>query len=124
MIVCVPTFKPNGLEARVCEHFGRCEAFTIAEIDETGIARAWSVSNKRGGHHNCAFTLQRIAKEGVDRVIVGRIGRGPFMGLKQLGIEVYVGASGIVEDTLEEYIKGDLRPAAEEDICREKCRHK
>jgi predicted Fe-Mo cluster-binding NifX family protein len=121
MRVCVPTFKPAGLEARVCEHFGRCEAFTVAEIDDKGISRSWSVSNKKAGQHNCALTLQRIVKEGIDLIIVGKIGRGPFMGLSQLGVKVYVGARGSVEETLEEYIKSNLRPAIEEDICRKKC---
>ncbi|MCG7850335.1 MAG: NifB/NifX family molybdenum-iron cluster-binding protein [ANME-2 cluster archaeon] len=121
MRVCIPSFKPGGLNAPVSEHFGHCEIFTLADIDGDKIKDAWPLSNEYEGEHSCEIPVQRILNEKVECMIVGGIGRGPMMGFQQLGIKVYSGASGTVEDTLNQFIEGALKPAGNENLCQGGC---
>jgi len=121
MRVCIPSFNPGGLDAPISEHFGHCEIFTVADIDDTKIIGAWPLSNEQEGEHNCEIPIQRIIKENVECMIVGGIGRGPLMGFQQLGIKVYSGASGTVADTLTLFIEGSLKAAGNENLCQGGC---
>ena len=122
MKVCIPSFLPGGLNASVSEHFGHCEVFTVADIENGEIVKAWPLSNDDDGQeHNCAIPVQRIMNEGVKHMIVGGIGRGPLMGFEQLKIDVYTGAKGTVEETLKAYIKGSLDLADLNVVCKGGC---
>ncbi|MBW6470437.1 MAG: NifB/NifX family molybdenum-iron cluster-binding protein [Methanosarcinaceae archaeon] len=121
MRVCIPSFSPGGLDAPVSEHFGHCEVFTVADIEDDKIVAAWPLSNEQEGGHNCAIPVQRIIDEGVDCMIVGGIGRGPLMGFNQLKIDVYSGATGTIEDTLNEFIKGLLSLVKIDHVCKGGC---
>lgn len=35
--IAIPSDQPGGLEARVSEHFGHCDLYTIVEVDADGI---------------------------------------------------------------------------------------
>ena len=122
MRVCVPSFLPGGLNAPVSEHFGHCEVFTVADIEDDKIVKAWPLLNDDDGQeHNCAIPVQRIMNEGVKHMIVGGIGRGPLMGFQQIKIDVHTGATGTVEDTLKAYIKGSLDLADPNNTCKGGC---
>ena len=121
MRVCIPSFVPGGLNAPISEHFGHCEVFTVADIEDNEILKAWPLSNEQEGGHNCAIPVQRIIDEGVDCMIVGGIGRGPLMGFNQLKIDVYAGATGTIEDTLNEFIKGSLSLVNIDQVCKGGC---
>lgn len=123
MRVCIPSFLPGGLNASVSEHFGHCEVFTVADIENGEIVKAWPLLNDDddGQEHNCAIPVQKIMNEGVKHMIVGGIGRGPLMGFQQIKIDVYTGAAGTVEDTLKAYTKGSLNLADLDGACKGGC---
>lgn len=123
MRVCIPSFLPGGLNASVSEHFGHCEVFTLADIENGEIVKAWPLLNDDddGQEHNCAIPVQKIMNEGVKHMIVGGIGRGPLMGFQQIKIDVYTGATGTVEDTLKAYTKGSLNLADLDGACKGGC---
>ncbi|HJH32318.1 MAG TPA: dinitrogenase iron-molybdenum cofactor biosynthesis protein [Methanosarcinaceae archaeon] len=122
MRVCVPSFLPGGLDARVSEHFGHCEVFTVIEVEDGKIVKAWPLSNDdEGQEHNCAIPVQRVASEGVEHMIVGGIGQGPLMGFSQQNIKVYSGASGTVEETVKRFIDGTLANTGPTGACQGGC---
>ncbi len=119
MRVCVPSFLPGGLDAPVSEHFGHCEVFTVADIENGEIVKAWPLSNDdEGQEHTCAIPIQKVASEGVEHMIVGGIGQGALMGFLQQNIKVYSGASGTVEETVKRFIAGTLADTDSNSACQ------
>ncbi len=122
MRVCVPSFLPGGLNAPVSEHFGHCEVFTIADIENGEIVKAWPLSNDdEGQEHTCAIPVQRVVDAGVEHMIVGGIGQGPLAGFMQENIKVYSGASGTVEETVKRFIAGTLSDTDSKGVCQGGC---
>ncbi len=51
---------------------------------------------------------RNVAKLGVKAVLTGNVGPKAFAALKAAGIEVYTGASGTVQETLDKFKTGAL----------------
>jgi predicted Fe-Mo cluster-binding NifX family protein len=120
MKVGVPSLRPGGLDADVSAHFGHCEVFTAVELDGREIKKVWTLDND-DGEHNCMIPVQRMAKEGIDTVLIGGIGRRPLAEFQRMGVSVYVGAAGSVRDALTGFLSGSLREATLKDVCRGGC---
>ena len=122
MRVCVPSFLPGGLNAPVSEHFGHCEVFTVADVENGEIVKAWPLSNDdEGQEHTCAIPVQKVVDAGVEHMIVGGIGQGPLMGFMQANIKVYSGASGTVEETVKRFVAGTLANTDSKGVCQGGC---
>ena len=122
MRVCVPSFLPGGLDAPVSEHFGHCEVFTVVDVEDGKIVKAWPISNDdEGQEHTCALPVQRVAGEGVEHMIVGGIGQGPLTVFSQFNINVYSGAAGTVEETVKRFIAGTLADTDSKSVCQGGC---
>ena len=122
MRVCVPSFLPGGLDAPVSEHFGHCDVFTIIDVEDDEIVKAWPLSNDdEGQEHTCAVPIQKVASEGVEHMIVGGIGQGALVGFSQENIKVYSGASGTVEETVKRFIAGTLADTGPRGVCQGGC---
>jgi len=116
MKIGVPSMKPGGLDAMVSAHFGHCELYTIIELDGKKIKKVTTLDNE--GEHDCALPVQKLSKEKVKTVLIGGIGRGPLLGFKEMGIDVYVGATGNVKDAVSDYLEGFLKIATLDDVCK------
>lgn len=90
----------------VYQHFGKCQTFTIALIEE-GQIKSKSLLNASGsGHAALAGLLQQ---NGVDTLVCGGIGQGAIDALKAAGIEVIRGCQGRVSMILEMLAAGSLK---------------
>jgi len=58
-----------------------------------------------------------MAKEGVDIMVCRGLGRRAISMFKEMGIEVYIGASGTVRDTIDAFKQETLQKASEGDAC-------
>jgi predicted Fe-Mo cluster-binding NifX family protein len=116
MKIGVPSFKPGGLDAMVSAHFGHCEAFTVVELKGKKIVKAWELKNPT--EHDCMAPAQKLKEEGVEKVLIGGIGRRPLIGMQEMGIEVYIGATGNVKDAISDYLEGFLKIATTNDVCQ------
>jgi len=58
-----------------------------------------------------------MAKEGVDIMVCRGLGRRAISMFEQLGIEVYIGASGTVRDAVAAFKQETLQKASERDAC-------
>jgi ATP-binding protein involved in chromosome partitioning len=89
----------------VCAHFGHCESFTIAEVEDG------KVVNKRilqAPPHEPGLLPRFLAGEGVGVVIAGGIGSRAQQLFMQQNIQVITGADGSIDDVLAAYLQGNL----------------
>ena len=107
MKICVPTLGVRGLDDYVCEHFGQAPTFTIFDL-ETNEVKVLFSKDEHMGH-----MPKILADAGIDVVVCSVIGHGAIDMLKQLGIEVYVGAYGTVREAIQEWQEGRLEVAIE-----------
>jgi len=115
MRVAIPTYK-GGLDDEVCEHFGRAPTFTVVDIATNEYKIVPNTGEHFGGSRHAPEIL---AAEGVSAVICSNLGPRAIQMLSELGIKVFVGASGTVRDALRDFSAGRLREASYEDACRD-----
>ena len=115
MNICIPVNEDNGLKSPVCAHFGSAPLFMIVDTD-TGDCRAIDNKNKQHQHGMCQplASLNGIALDGM---VVGGIGMGALVKLKQGGIEVFLSEFATVEETVNAYKSGALKPVTPANAC-------
>ena len=114
MIICVPTMGKRGLDENVGEHFGRVPTYTIVDIDTEKVKVVPNTSHHVGGS---GYPPEIMANEGVNAMICRGLGRRAITMFKEIGIEVYIGASGTVKDAISAFKEDRLQRATETDAC-------
>ena len=114
MKICIPTMGENGLSNRVGEHFGRVPTYTIVDLETNEVKVIPNVSHHMGG---MGYPPEIMAKEGVSVMVCQNLGRRAIAMFNELNIEVYIGASGTVEDAVAAFKEGRLQKAGESDAC-------
>jgi len=98
----------------VSAHFGRCPTFTVIEIEDEGrILSKESIANP--GHHP-GFLPQFFAERGIDWVIAGGAGHRAQALFSEKRIQLIVGISGTVDETIDRLVRGELEGG--ESLCR------
>lgn len=124
VLVAVPSDAPAGLEAGPSAHFGHCDAYTVARIQDGRILDVSIEYNEGHEHGGCIVPVQALADRGVGVLIAGGMGMGPLNAMHQMGIRVFY-ASGFltVKDVLQAYIDGRLQEFGSGNLCRGGCGH-
>ncbi|MGE4297103.1 MAG: NifB/NifX family molybdenum-iron cluster-binding protein [Desulfovibrionaceae bacterium] len=102
---------PSKKDGSVDEHFGHCEFFTIATVDEnkTVVDEEMYIPAPGCG---CKSNLAGVLKQmGVTQLVAGNMGEGAVAQLQKQGIAVVRGAQGPVQDALAAYLRGELKDA-------------
>ena len=87
-------------------HFGKCEQFTIFETEDKRIIKKELLDTRAHGH---GLLPGFLTSNGVETVIAGGMGDGAKQNLNSLGIRIVSGASGNVEETVQQYLEGILK---------------
>ena len=100
----------ENINGNVSDVFGRCAYFVIAEIEGSEIKKTEVIKNKSVDQKSGAgiSTGQLIAEQNVEAVITGNVGPRALNVLGQFNIKIYSG-KGRIKDTLEDFIKGELK---------------
>ena len=114
MKIGIPTNGGNGLSDTVGEHFGRVPTYTIVDMENNDVKVIPNTSNHMGGTRN---PPEILAEKGVTVMICQGLGRRAIDMFSDFGIDVYIGATGTVEDAIEAYKQGNLIKASEGDAC-------
>jgi len=114
MKVAVPTASEGGLEDNVEEHFGRTQTYTIVDVDAGTFDVIPNTSHHMGG---LGYPPEILDRSGVKVLLCRELGRRAIQMFSSLGIEVYIGASGTVNDALGQYESGRLLMASEPNAC-------
>lgn len=89
----------------VFQHFGKCESFTVFEIENDDIVSK-NILNSNGVGHGALAGL--LKENNVDILICGGIGEGAKQALKAESIEIIAGASGSIDNVIKSYMDKTL----------------
>jgi len=106
MIIAMPIEKDEGIESRICAHFGSAPAFLIVDT-ETSACRAVPNRNQHHAHGAC-MPLASLQGERLDGVVVGGIGAGALARLNAAGISVYLAEAPTAAETVAAMKSGRL----------------
>lgn len=105
MIVAVATEGTN-----VSGHFGKCETITLYEIEGSSIKGKRTVSTIGNQHGNLPPFLKQ---QGAQVAILGGIGEGAKQGMLDNNIGIIAGITGNIDEVVEKFIAGELKPGNE-----------
>ena len=116
MKVGIPSMGEKGLDEQVGQHFGRVTHYTIIDLNTDEIRVVSNTSHHMGG---MLQPPELLKKEGVHIMLCSGLGRRAISLFEQMGIEVYIGASGTVRDAIAAFNNGNLQQATMTDGCQE-----
>lgn len=114
MKICIPTNGDRGLDDFVGEHFGRVPTYTIIDLDTEKVKVIPNTSHHAGGQ---GYPPEIMSREGVDIMVCRGLGRRAITMFEEIGIEVYIGATGTVKDAVNAFKQGKLQKAGAADAC-------
>lgn len=115
MKVAIPVAEYCGLESQVYGHFGSAPIFVLVDAETMSIE---PLGNQDQDHvHGQCSPMTALAGARPDVVVVGGIGGGALVGLRQAGIKVYRAMDKTVAEVLSLLKSGDLPEVAPGDTC-------
>jgi len=114
MKICIPTNGDRGLDDTVGEHFGRVPNYTIVDLDTDEVKIIPNTSHHTGGQ---GYPPEIMSREGVNAMVCRGLGRRAINMFEELGIDVYIGATGTVKDAVSAFKQGSLQKAGVSDAC-------
>lgn len=96
----------------VAQHFGRCQQYTLADIEDGKVLNKEVVSSPG---HQPGFLPRFLAEKGVSCVIAGGMGPKAQNLFSQHNVQTIIGVTGTVDETLEAFVKGQLQSG--ESLC-------
>ncbi|HHW15431.1 MAG TPA: dinitrogenase iron-molybdenum cofactor biosynthesis protein [Firmicutes bacterium] len=115
--VAIPSARPGGLDADRSGHFGRCDCFTLVDLEGGQPKAVAVVENLPHTDGGCLRPVNVLAAHQVDALVVGGIGFRPLQGFRAAGIEVYVGNGEKVRQAVEDFAQGKLPAMTDEGVC-------
>jgi len=103
---------------KVSQHFGYCEGFKIAEIEDNAVVGEDYFKNPG---HKPGLLPKLLAEKGVDLVISGGMGGNAISIFNENKIDVITGASGEISTVINDYISGELTSG--NSACKEHAHH-
>lgn len=90
----------------VSGHFGKCENFTVIEIENSKVINK-TILNTSGNQHGLLPGF--LASNDINAVIAGGMGEGARQNLISNNIEIFSGVIGNIDDVINEYMNGTLK---------------
>ncbi len=107
MKVAITSQGPD-MNSAVDPHFGRAKCFIVVDT-ETGDFAAHDNSQNLNAVQGAGIQAGRnVIDLGVEAVITGNVGPKAFATLQAGGVEIYIGATGSVNDAIEQLKAGTL----------------
>ena len=98
----------KDLDSQVDPRFGRCAYFIIVETDDMSFEAFDNESISLGGGAGIQ-SAQFVASKGAVVVVTGNCGPNAVQALAAASVKIYVGQSGTVRESIEKYMKGDIK---------------
>jgi len=96
----------------VSAHFGRCQSYTIVEIEEGQILTKEEIPNPG---HQPGFLPEYLSEKNVNCIIAGGMGPRAQGLFAQKNIETIIGVQGPVDEIIEKFIRQEIE--AGDDLC-------
>jgi len=118
MLVAVPSDSPGGLDARISDHFGHCDVFTLVRVEEQGSQSVSVLPNDAHEGGECMAPVMLLKQQGADALVAGGMGGRPLAGFQEVGITVYFKAGAqTVRDAIDLLLTGECREFAPAQVC-------
>jgi predicted Fe-Mo cluster-binding NifX family protein len=91
---------------QVAAHFGRCEAYTIADIEDGAVTSQQQIPNPG---HSPGFLPGYLSERGVGCIVAGGMGPRAQVLFDEKNIATIVGVTGTIAETLEALARSELR---------------
>ena len=114
MKVCIPTNGSKGLAEEISNHFGHASTYTIVEFELNTVEIIPIISQHAEG--SCS-PPEILSEKKVEIMLCGGLGKRALDNLTSLGISVFIGAQGTVQDALDSYKEAKLHQANEQNAC-------
>jgi predicted Fe-Mo cluster-binding NifX family protein len=101
----------NTLESPLDARFGRCAFFVIVDADSWDYEAVPNPAAAAGQGAGIE-AAQLVAGRGADVVIADNVGPNAYQALTAGGVQIVPGARGTVREAVEQYLAGQLPPAA------------
>ena len=89
----------------VSQHFGHCKSYTIADVEDGRVITKTLIDSPG---HEPGFLPVFLAEKGVNCIISGGMGQRAQILFSEKGIIVITGASGSVDQVLEDFVNNRL----------------
>ncbi|MEZ5334621.1 MAG: NifB/NifX family molybdenum-iron cluster-binding protein [Methanolobus sp.] len=93
MKLCIPSMGQNGIDDAVGQHFGKVPYYTLYDTESKEVSVISNTSEHNGG---TGLPPEIMAKESVDIMLCGGLGRKAVVMFEQYGIDVFIGATGSI----------------------------
>ena len=115
--LAVPSSAPGGIDSMRSGHFGRCDCFTLVDIEQGKVKDVKVVPNPPHIQGQCLAPVGLLKLHGANAIIVDGIGMRPLTGFREAGMEVYIGTGPSVSDVILEFIVDALTPMSPQEAC-------
>ena len=116
MKVSIPVMDREGMSANVSAHFGKAPVYAIVDMESGDLKFIDNTSEHMGGK---GLPPELLAGAGVNIMLCSGLGPKAVDVFGSLGIQVFVGATGTVQKTLETWQQGKLSSASHLNACTE-----
>ncbi len=120
-IIAIPTDTDAGLAGSRSDHFGHSKMFTLVTMADDAITQVTTLANKPHEAGGCMAVIKYLLEQGVNVVIAGGMGGGPFRGLQNAGIKVlFADSAGFpdVQSAIDGMLAGKLIPMELRQLCQ------
>jgi predicted Fe-Mo cluster-binding NifX family protein len=107
--IAIAAEDEKGLDGEVSHHFGRCAAYTLAEVQGGKVISTRVQPNPFVAAHQPGQMPVFIRDLGANVILAGGMGPRAVDMFHQFGIEVATGAVGRVGSVLEAYLEGKVK---------------
>lgn len=114
MKLCIPSMGQKGIEETVGQHFGKVPFYTLYDTETKEASVLPNTSEHNGG---TGLPPELMAKEGVDIMLCGGLGKKAVDMFEQAGIDVFCGATGTVQDAIDAWESSKLTKATRDNSC-------
>ncbi len=115
MVRLIVSTQQGGLDDQVSQVFGRCQTYTIVDVENGDIKNVDVVQNQYANAMSGAGIQAAgfVANQGAEAVISGNYGPNVVSVLKQSGVKM-ISASGMsVREAVQKYLNGNLESVSQ-----------
>ncbi len=102
------TSSGSNLQSAVDSRFGRAKNFIIYDTEEESLVVVDNVQNLNAMQGAGIQSAKTVIESGANAVITGNMGPKAFDILNENGVEIYINATGSVENAIKEFKDGAL----------------
>ncbi|WP_407354747.1 NifB/NifX family molybdenum-iron cluster-binding protein [Methanolobus sp. WCC5] len=114
MKLCIPSTGQNGINDTVGQHFGKVPYYAVYDTETRDVSVIPNTSEHNGG---TGLPPEIMAKVGVDVMLCGGLGVKAVAMFEQYDIEVFVGATGTIQDAITAWEQCRLAKATKDNSC-------